>query len=86
MFHQKLVSVSAFPVDLVPFIERGRAVGRGDEGLLLQAELALLGLLAVRRCQSLDAPFHREGDVIILQLTPLSSSNQYLPVTTQPPI
>ena len=30
--------------------------------------MALLGLLAVRRGQSLDAPFCREGDVIILQL------------------
>ena len=58
----------AFPNNLVPFVEGGRAVGKRDEGLLCQAELALLGLLAVRRGLSLDAPFHGEGDALLLQL------------------
>ena len=30
--------------------------------------MALFGLFAVRRGQSLDAPFHGEGDAILLQL------------------
>ena len=63
VFQQKLVPVPAFPDDLVPFVERGGAVSKWDEGLLRQAELALLGLLAVRRGQSLEAPFRSEGDV-----------------------
>ena len=63
MFQHILVPVPAFADNLIPFVEGGEAVSQGDECLLRQAELAPLGLLVVRRGQSLDAPFRSEGGV-----------------------
>ena len=70
--------MSALGYDLVPLVQRGGGVGKGDVGLLHDAEVAGSRLPAVGGSQAEDRPLLVVGDVIVLLLPDIAGEGGFV--------